>query len=275
MKFLSVLLAAAALATPAPLLAQEEKKKRVAPPDMQAVAPALADYTDNVLFGDLWLRKDLSPRDRSLVTITALIAGGHVEQMASHMRRALDNGLKPAEISAAITHLAFYAGWPRAVSAVRIAKEVFAERGITPGEATKAASPTISITRASEAPATAGAPTNFTGAVKVAGLFKGTEPARVGGGTVSFEPGARTAWHTHPLGQTLIVTAGEGRVQMWDGPVQVIKPGDVVFIPPGVKHWHGAGPQSAMTHVAIAEALNGKSVDWLEHVSDEHYRAAR
>ena len=112
----------------------------------------------------------------------------------------------------------------------------------------------------------------FTGDVRIDAPFKGTGISRIGGATVTFEPGARTAWHTHPLGQTLIVTAGAGRVQHWNGPVQEIRPGDTVWIPPGVKHWHGASTTTAMTHIAIAEALDGKVVDWLEKVSDDHYR---
>jgi quercetin dioxygenase-like cupin family protein len=96
----------------------------------------------------------------------------------------------------------------------------------------------------------------------------------VGGGSVTFEPGARTAWHTHPLGQTLIVTSGCGRVQLDGGPVQEIRPGDVVWIAPSERHWHGAAPTTAMTHIAIQESLDGTAVDWLEHVSDEQYRAA-
>jgi quercetin dioxygenase-like cupin family protein len=110
------------------------------------------------------------------------------------------------------------------------------------------------------------------GTVRVDSPFQGEAPARVGGALVTFEPGARTAWHTHPLGQTLIVTAGAGRVQHWNGPVQEIHPGDIVWIPPNVKHWHGAGPAGAMSHIAIAESLDGKPVAWLEKVSDEQYR---
>jgi len=112
---------------------------------------------------------------------------------------------------------------------------------------------------------------NFTGVVRVDDRFQREAPARVGGGTVTFEPGARTAWHTHPLGQTLIVTAGAGLVQSWGGSVQDIRQGDVVWIPPGVKHWHGASPRTGMTHIAIAEALDGKSVEWNELVSAEQY----
>ena len=112
----------------------------------------------------------------------------------------------------------------------------------------------------------------FTGTVRLDSPFKGTEPARVTGALVSFEPGARTAWHTHPLGQTLIVTAGCGWAQRWGGPVEEIRPGDLVWFPPGEKHWHGATPSTAMSHIAIQEALDGKAVDWMEKVSDEQYR---
>ncbi|MGB9097757.1 MAG: cupin domain-containing protein [Erwinia sp.] len=112
----------------------------------------------------------------------------------------------------------------------------------------------------------------FTGEVKIDSPFKTTEPARVSGATVSFPAGARTAWHTHPLGQTLIVTEGQGWVQEWDKPAQLMKKGDIVWIRPEVKHWHGASANSAMTHIAIAEAQDGKVVDWMEKVSDEQYK---
>lgn len=112
----------------------------------------------------------------------------------------------------------------------------------------------------------------FTGAVRIDPLFQPRDPARAAGVRVTFEPGARTAWHTHPLGQTLVVTAGLGWAQRAGGPVEEIRPGDVVWFPPGLKHWHGASPTTAMTHVAIQEQLNGKVVDWMEMVSDEQYR---
>jgi quercetin dioxygenase-like cupin family protein len=112
----------------------------------------------------------------------------------------------------------------------------------------------------------------FTGTVRIDPLFQAPEPARVGGAAVTFEPGARTAWHTHPLGQTLIVTSGLGLVQRDGGPIEEIRPGDVIWFEPGEKHWHGASPTAAMTHIAIQEYLDGKAVDWLEHVSDEQYR---
>lgn len=111
----------------------------------------------------------------------------------------------------------------------------------------------------------------FTGTVRIDPIISAPAPARVNAASVTFEPGARTAWHTHPLGQTLIVTAGCGRVQCAGGPVEQIRPGDVVWISPGEKHWHGAAPTTAMTHIAIQESLDGKAVDWMEHVSDEQY----
>jgi quercetin dioxygenase-like cupin family protein len=113
----------------------------------------------------------------------------------------------------------------------------------------------------------------FTGSVRVDRLFHAHDPARVVGATVTFEPGARTAWHTHPLGQTLIVTAGCGRIQRWGGPTEDIRPGDVVWIPPAEKHWHGASPTTAMTHIAIQEQLDGKTANWMEKVSDEQYQS--
>lgn len=113
----------------------------------------------------------------------------------------------------------------------------------------------------------------FTGTVRIDAPFSAAAPARVGGATVTFEPGARTAWHTHPLGQTLIVLSGLGRAQREGGPVEEIRPGDIVWFDPGEKHWHGASPSAAMTHIAIAEALDGKVVDWLEKVDDADYGA--
>jgi quercetin dioxygenase-like cupin family protein len=112
----------------------------------------------------------------------------------------------------------------------------------------------------------------FIGTVRIDPLFQAPEPARVSAGHVTFEPGARTAWHTHPLGQTLIITSGLGWVQREGGPIEQVRPGDIVWFPPNEKHWHGASAATAMTHIAIQESLNGKNVDWLEKVSDEQYR---
>ncbi len=131
----------------------------------------------------------------------------------------------------------------------------------------------IRITRAGTQPAQSLPADHFTGAVRMDSAFQVGEPTRVSGGRVLFEPGARTAWHTHPLGQTLIVTAGTGRVQRWGDPVDEMRQGDIVWIPPGQKHWHGAAPNTSMTHIAITEQLDGKAVDWLEKVSDAQYAA--
>jgi quercetin dioxygenase-like cupin family protein len=131
----------------------------------------------------------------------------------------------------------------------------------------------MDIKRAGSQPSTKAPAEHFTGTVRVDPLFDRDDPARATGACVTFEPCARTAWHTHPLGQTLIVTSGCGRVQRWGGPIEEIRPGDVVLIAPDEKHWHGATPSTAMTHIAIQEKLHGKNVDWLEPVSDEQYPA--
>lgn len=129
----------------------------------------------------------------------------------------------------------------------------------------------MEIMRSGSRPSGKGPAEYFTGAVRIDPLFPATAPARAAGNSVTFEPGARTAWHTHPLGQTLIVTAGVGRAQREGGPIEEIHPGDVVWFAPGEKHWHGASPTTAMTHMAIQEQLDGKAVDWLEKVTDEQY----
>ena len=131
----------------------------------------------------------------------------------------------------------------------------------------------IGITRGGAQAPQAAPADHFTGTARVDSPFRGSAPARVSGARVLFSPGARTAWHTHPLGQTLIVTAGTGRVQRWGDPVDEIRQGDVVWIPPGQKHWHGAGPNSSMTHIAITEQLDGKTVEWMEQVSAAEYSA--
>ncbi len=132
----------------------------------------------------------------------------------------------------------------------------------------------MEIKRSGSQPSTTGSADYFTGSVRIDPLFQAPDPARVSGASVTFEPGARTAWHTHPLGQTLIVTSGRGWAQREGGPIEEILPGDVVWFPPGEKHWHGTTPTTAMTHIAIQEQLDGKVVDWMEQVSDEQYQAS-
>ncbi len=131
------------------------------------------------------------------------------------------------------------------------------------------------ITRAGTQPSQKGPGDWFTGTVRIDPLFQADAPGRVAGAQVTFEPSARSAWHSHPLGQVLIVTSGVGRVQQWGGPVEEIRPGDVVWTPPNVKHWHGASPTIAMTHIAIQEALDGKVVEWLDKVTDEQYAGGK
>lgn len=133
----------------------------------------------------------------------------------------------------------------------------------------------MEVRRSGSQPSSKGPEKYFTGVVRIDPLFEAPEPGRVRVVSVTFEPGARTAWHTHPLGQILIVTAGCGLVRRWEGSIEEIRPGDVVWIPPGEKHWHGATPTTAMTHIAIQEALDGKTADWMEPVTEEQYRGQR
>lgn len=228
-------------------------------------APKLAELTDRVLFGDLWQRPELSPRDRSLVTMAALVAIGQPEQLPFHANRAMDNGLSAAEAAEVVTHVAFYAGWPRAMSAVPVLKSVLEARR------SQSMTPATEITHFPANAGVAGPADYFTGEVRVSGNFAGDAPARISGATVTFQPSARTAWHDHPLGQTLYIISGTAWVQREDGPLIVAQPGDVVFIPAGVKHWHGATPDAAMTHLAFLEQLDGKGVTWMEKVSDADY----
>ena len=131
----------------------------------------------------------------------------------------------------------------------------------------------MELKRSGSQPSGKGPDEYFTGMVRIDPLFQAPDPARVLGVSVTFEPGARTAWHTHPLGQTLIVTTGCGRSQRWGGPIEEIRPGDVIWFEPAEKHWHGATPTTAMTHIAVQERLDGNAVDWMEPVSDEQYLA--
>ena len=259
-------LAAAPPAT-APLPASDPARAAAVDRTLAPIAPKLAQLTNDVVFADLWRRTDLAPRDRSLVTIAALAAGGDGDQLAFHVQRGLENGLTQAQIIEALTHLAFYAGWPKANAAIGVAAKAFASK-----ETVSVSD--IQIVHPGQEPKP-GPSDYFTGSVSVASPFKGTGDARLGGATVTFQPGARTNWHTHPLGQLLIVTHGTGWVQAEGKPVQAMKPGDTVWIAPGIRHWHGAARDSAMTHVAVAEAQDGQTVTWLEPVSDADYHGPR
>lgn len=264
----------AAVCIAAPAVAQTPAAPRVAPDDMRWVAPALAGYTDEVLFGDVWRRPELNPRDRSVVTLSALVAGGHTAQMTGHLNRALDNGVKPSEINGLITHLAFYSGWPNAVSALTVARQVLEARGVTAAEmrsatAAPGSAEPLRIVRKGAGPTSRGPASNFTGAVQVSAPFRATGASRIAGATVTFAAGARSGWHRHALGQTLVVTEGCGWVQREGGPIERMCAGDVVVTAPGEKHWHGATAASAVTHVALSEG----GVEWLEPVTDAQYAA--
>ncbi|TCM58111.1 4-carboxymuconolactone decarboxylase [Rhizobium sp. PP-F2F-G48] len=260
----------------------EAARRRTVDASVAPTAPALAELTNEVLFGDLWQRPDLSARDRSLVTMAALVAIGQPEQLPFHLNRAMDNGLTATEAAEVVTHLGFYAGWPRAMSAVPVLEKVLAARdegaarqekkAEAMSEPSETANPDITLTRAG-ADAKPGPDAYFTGDVQISAPYKGTDPARISGATVSFPAGARTAWHTHPLGQTLYIVSGRGWVQKEGGPREAFGPGDVVWIPPLVKHWHGAAADTPMVHFAVAEALDGSVVTWLDKVTDAQYAA--
>ncbi len=192
------------------------------------VAPALEKYSQDRLLGEVWKRPGLTPRDRSIVTLAAPIARSQTIEMPYYLNIALDNGLKPREISEIITHLAFYSGWPNAMSAVAAAKDLFAQRQIGSDELPPASPQLLPLDVAAEA----------------------QRASRVGEQFGSVAPG----------------------VVQYTTDVQDIRPGDVVWIPPGQKHWHGATATIGMTHIAIQEYLNGATVEWMEKVSDEQYR---
>jgi 4-carboxymuconolactone decarboxylase len=179
--------------------------------DVRAVSPALEHYTKASLLGDVWKRPGLSPRDRSLVTVSALIANGQTGQLSYHLNRAMDNGLTGAEVGEVLTQLAFYVGWPSAFSAMPVVKDTLEKR--SEKNPSKPAAAHMEVQRAESSAATAGSPNFFTGSAMVTQLFSAREPTHVSGGSVTFAPGTRGHWHTHPVGQILIITAGTGWVQ--------------------------------------------------------------
>jgi 4-carboxymuconolactone decarboxylase len=207
-----------------------------------------------------WRRADLSGRDRSLVTISALAAMGEVEQLPFYLRRGAAAGLTQAEVGEAFTHLAFYAGWPRAARALEVSAVTFAKPDL-------AQAPAAPTGRAGDRPASS----NFTGDVWVTSPFRASGGATLGGATVTFAPAARTKWHSHPRGQLLVVMAGQGWTQVEGQPVRGLRAGDVVWTPPGVKHWHGGTRTSGLTHVAVAEERPGSAVAWFGPVSDAEF----
>ena len=244
---------------------REEKKMASTADDIAELAPEFVKLTKKMLFKDIWERPGLSKRDKSLVTITTLAALNRIEQIDYHLGFGLDNGLTDKEIVAALTQLAFYAGWPAAMSGLTHLKKVLDER--------KSAH-LMKILKPENLPSNPGPSDYFTGSVRVTPLVAGEGPSCLTCGSVAFQPGARSAWHTHPKGQLLIVTEGQGLIQEWGKPLRRIQKGDVIWTPPGVKHWHGAAPDTAMTHTAVTEVKDGKNVTWMEKVSEAEYQVA-
>ncbi|WP_224962183.1 (R)-mandelonitrile lyase [Geomonas subterranea] len=226
-------------------------------------APAIDAFLKGHLFGDIFGRDNLDFQSREIATISALACiDGVNPQLQSHFNVGLNVGLTELQLRNVINILEITVGRKEAANANKVLSDVL---GLRQTEHR------ISVTRSGSLASSQGAADYFTGSVKIQMLFNAHDPSRTTGGAVTFQPGARTAWHSHPYGQTLIVTAGAGRIQQWGDPIVEFKQGDVVWIPPGVKHWHGAAPNSAMTHVAIQESLDGKTADWKEQVSEEQY----
>ncbi len=238
-------------------------------PVVRVTSPASAGGSPLAQYGSvadgLWRGADLSPRDRALSTIAVLVAAGDTGGLADSFARGRAAGLTEAQVDEALLHLSFYVGRTKAEAAEPLAAAAYGghEAGATGG---------MAIVRRGAELRSVPAET-FTGRASISTPFRGSGGARVGGATVAFEPGARTYWHRHPLGQTLAIADGCGWTQVEGGPVERICAGNVVWVEPGAKHWHGATRSEGMTHVAIAERLHGSTVEWLGPVSDAQYAA--
>jgi quercetin dioxygenase-like cupin family protein/alkylhydroperoxidase/carboxymuconolactone decarboxylase family protein YurZ len=250
-----------------------------------AFCPAIETFLEGHLFGDILGRDNLDVQSRELATIAALATLEAVNpQLTSHLNVGLSVGLTEPQLRDVVAVIRSKVGEDRGDNAAGVLDQVIRKRHATPpsvsslapGESAALASQATVRVLPRDAQTSESAPVDhFTGSARVQRLFQASDPARASGGSVTFEPGARTAWHAHPLGQTLIVTAGTGWVQQWGQPARRITEGDVVSIPPGAKHWHGAAVSKAMTHIAIQEQLAGKTVEWMEAVSDEQYGTAQ
>jgi 4-carboxymuconolactone decarboxylase len=251
-----------------------------------AFCPTIETFLEGHLFGDILGRDNLDVQSRELATISALATLEAVNsQLTSHLNVGLNVGLTEPQLRGVAVVIREKLGKVRGDNVTEVLDQVIRKRNAGPPAASPPASsvpagptsaaPKVRVEHA-DARAVESAPAeHFDGPARVQSLFQASEPARASGASVTFEPGARTAWHAHPLGQTLIVTAGTGWVQQWGEPAQPITAGDVAVIPPGVKHWHGASATTAMTHIAVQEQLGGSTVQWMERVSDDQYRAAR
>ena len=230
-------------------------------------APKFAELNDDVLFGEVWSREDkLSPRDRSLITVTALMTSGIFDSSLSyHMQKAKENGVSRTEIAEILTQLAFYSGWPKAWAAFRLAKEVWTENCGTAEEFAK-----TSLFPVGEPNTAFGQYLTGNSYLKILSGKLGMTVANV-----TFEPRCRNNWHIHKAesggGQILLCTEGEGWYQEWEKPARRLRSGDVVEIPAGIKHWHGAAKDKWFSHIALEVPGKGTSNEWLEPVSEKDY----
>jgi quercetin dioxygenase-like cupin family protein/alkylhydroperoxidase/carboxymuconolactone decarboxylase family protein YurZ len=245
-----------------------------------AFSPEIDAFLKGHLFGDIFGRDNLDFQSREIATISALVALGDVNpQLQAHFSVGFNTGLTETQMRSLISVLAAQVGRRQADNASAVLTEVVRTRPgggakvINAAPAAQQPSATIRISNESSRSPYPAPAEYFTGSAVIRPLFQPSNASRVWAASVTFEPGARTAWHDHPLGQILIVSAGAGWVQQWGGSVQVMREGDVVAIPPGVKHWHGATATTSMTHIAIQEQRDGNSVRWMEKLSDEQYRA--
>lgn len=247
-------------------------------------APAFAHYNDDVLFGENWNDAAIDVKTRSIITVASLVSSGITDSsLRAHLQNAKNHGVTQQEIAAVITHVAFYAGWPKAWAAFNLAKEVWE---VEPRDGAEPSTPATGDAAADEALARHAASMVFpVGAPNdgFAQYFSGRSflapisTSQVGVHNVTFEPGCRNNWHIHHAeeggGQILVCVAGRGYYQEWGQPAVEMKPGDCVNIPAGVKHWHGAAPDSWFSHLAIEVPGKGCSNEWLEPVTDEQYAA--
>lgn len=235
-------------------------------------APKFAELNDDVLFGQVWSREDkLSLRDRSIVTVTALLSQGLTdESFRYHLMSAKNNGITKTEIAEILTHAAFYAGWPKAWSAFRMAKDIWADDSSSSAMAKHENSMIFPIGSPND-----GFAQYFTGRSYLAPL----STSQVGIFNVTFEPGCRNNWHIHRAsqggGQILICVAGRGFYQEYGKTAREMRPGDTVNIPAGVKHWHGAAPDSWFSHLAVEVPGKDSSTEWLEPVSEQEYSSLK
>ena len=237
--------------------------------------PVIDEFLRAHLFGDIFGRDNLDYQSREIATIAALATLEGVEsQLKAHFSVGLNVGLTEAQLKDIVEVIDSKIDPKKAANAERVLQDTLHTRPVqsAPAQTRETAIGSLEVLRAGTGQRQQASSANFIGNVTIESSFRRESPSRVGGATVIFEPGARTAWHTHPLGQTLVVTTGTGWVQREGGPKQEIRAGDIVWTPPGVKHWHGATDIAAMTHVAISETTEGSQVTWMEQVSEQDYR---